>query len=143
MVTRYQTANLKPKIPSSFNAITTSITYPTSYSQAIKYPYWREAIQNEYNAFMKNGTWQLVSPDPKQNIVGCKWVFRTKRKPDGYVERYKARLVAKWYTQCPGIDFLDIFNPVVKPNITRLLFSIVVSRGWKVTHINISNIFFT
>lgn len=46
------------------------------------------------------------------NIVGSKWVFRVKRKADGQVERYKARLVAKEFHQQPGIDFAEIYSPV-------------------------------
>jgi hypothetical protein len=49
----------------------------------------------EFEALLKNQIWALVPPHPKQNVVGCKWVFRIKRHADGSIERYKARLVAK------------------------------------------------
>lgn len=54
-------------------------------------------MAEEYNALIQNGTWQLVPPSPSQNIIGCRWIFKTKLKVDGSLEGYKARLVAKGY----------------------------------------------
>ena len=51
----------------------------------------------EYNALMKNKTWHLVPPKKGSNIIDCKWVFKTKLKADGSLDRYKARLVAKGF----------------------------------------------
>ncbi|XP_019151008.1 PREDICTED: uncharacterized protein LOC109147806 [Ipomoea nil] len=79
------------------HALTASTTDPTCYSQAVGHPQWRDAIDQEFNALLHNNTWQLVPATPNMNIVGCKWVFRTKRKANGSVERYKARLVAKGF----------------------------------------------
>ena len=70
---------------------------PTSVSQAVSHPHWREAMSNELTALMQHGTWDLVLPLSNCKPVGCKWVFRVKRKADGSVDRFKARLVAKGY----------------------------------------------
>jgi hypothetical protein len=64
------------------------------------------------------------------NIVGSKWVFKTKHRPDGSIEKHKAWLVARGFTQQLGIDYGYTFSPVVKPAPVRLVLSIVVSRGW-------------
>ncbi|MDV3194038.1 MAG: hypothetical protein Q8835_03255, partial [Sweet potato little leaf phytoplasma] len=51
----------------------------------------------EFSALKEQGAWTLVPPIDNMNIVGCKWVFRTKYNPDGSVSYYKARLVAKGF----------------------------------------------
>ena len=60
---------------------------------------WRHAMDAEFSALMKNSTWSLVPRWPNNNVVGCRWVYKIKRKADGTLERYKARLVAKGYHQ--------------------------------------------
>ena len=99
-------------------------------TQALKDPKWRRAMSEEYDALVRNGTWELVPSDSIHNIVGCKWIFRTKRHSDGSVDRHKARLVAKGFHQRPGIDYHDTFSPMVKPSTIRLVISLAMSRGW-------------
>jgi hypothetical protein len=65
----------------------------------------------EYDALMKNKTWHLVPLMKGRNVVGCKWVYKIKRKQDGSLDRYKARLVAKGFKQRYGIDYEDTFRP--------------------------------
>jgi len=72
---------------------------PICYSSAAKHAVWRDAMFEEFNALLRNGTWTLVPPTSSMNIVGCKWVYRIKRKADGSVDRYKAHLVAKGFHQ--------------------------------------------
>ena len=75
------------------------------------------------------------------NIVGSRWIFKTKLKSDGSLERRKARLVAKGYHQQPGVDFDDTFSPVVKPTTIRLVLSCAISRHWPIHQIDIQNAF--
>jgi len=72
---------------------------PTCFSNDIKIPEWRQAMQTEFNALLQNQTWTLVPPQQATNLVGCKWVFKVKRKADGSIERHKARLAAKGFHQ--------------------------------------------
>lgn len=83
----------------------------------------------------------LVPPPPNINIIGCKWVFRTKFNPDGSIHMYKSRLVAKGYNQQPCIDYSKTFSPVIKSTTIRLILEIVVSRDWPVTQLDVNNVF--
>ena len=86
----------------------------------------------EINALLTNSTWELVPRSQAGNIIGCKWEYRVKKHSNGSIARYKTRLVAKGFHQCPGINYLDTFSPVVKPVVVRLLLSIVISQCWQV-----------
>jgi hypothetical protein len=82
---------------------------------------------DEIAALRTNRTWSLVPFHPSMNIVGSRWVYRIKRRVDGSIERYKARLIARGFTQQEGIDYSETFNPVMKQATVRLVFSIAVS----------------
>ena len=105
---------------------------PTCFTLASKSPHWRAAMNAEFTALMHNGTWSLVPPKPNMNLVGCKWVFWIKRKPDGSIKRYKAHLVAKGFHQQHGVDYGDTFSPVIKPTTIRIVLSLAVSSKWPI-----------
>ena len=112
---------------------------PTSVREAISQPHWREAMFAKLTAFMKHDTWDLIPPPSQCHPVGCKWVFRVKRKPDGSIDRFKARQVAKGYNQHPGLEYKETFNPVVKLAIIRI--TIVVLNGWSMRQMDTNNAF--
>lgn len=72
---------------------------PTCVSQALKSSDWRDAMSKEFDALVQQRTWDLVPRPPNINLIGCKWVYRVKRKANGDIDRYKARLVAKGFHQ--------------------------------------------
>ena len=75
---------------------------------------WKEAMKSEYSSLIKNDTWELVPPPERKNIVGSRWVLRVKRKEDGSIDRFKARLVARGYSQVRGVDYEEVFLPVAR-----------------------------
>jgi Reverse transcriptase (RNA-dependent DNA polymerase) len=95
----------------------------------------------ELGALAKNKTWQLVLLSPSKKAVWCKWVFTVKQNPEGRVERYKARLVAKEYSQIYGIDYDKIFTPVTKMSIVMTLISLAANEGWKLHQLDVKNVF--
>lgn len=73
----------------------TSSGEPQSLEEAVNNKHWKEAMDAEYMALIENKTWHLVPPQKGRNVIDCKWVYKVKRKADGSLDRYKARLVAK------------------------------------------------
>jgi histone deacetylase 1/2 len=114
---------------------------PESVAEAFGQPDWKNAMNEEYMALMKNDTWHLVPAKEGKNIIDCKWVYKIKRRSDGTIDRYKARLVAKGFKQRYGIDHEDTFSPVVKIATVRLVLSIAVSRGWTLRQLDVQNAF--
>jgi hypothetical protein len=111
---------------------------PTNWQESRSNKDWKDA---EYMALMRNKTWHLVPPEKGQNLIGCKWVWTTKRKSYGTIDHYKGRLVAKGYKQRNGIDYEDNFIPVIKSATIRLVLSIAVSRGWTIRQLDVQNAF--
>ncbi|KAM1956212.1 hypothetical protein ACFX16_025655 [Malus domestica] len=144
MITRAKSGIHKPNpryaMTATKHPILSSVE-PTCVSQAVKDPLWRHAMSNEFNALIRNGTWELVPFLPSHNLIGCKWVFRIKRHPDGTIDRYKARLVAKGFHQRPGVDFSDTFSPVVKPTTIRIVLHLAVTHGWPIRQLDVNNAF--
>ncbi|KAK1662372.1 hypothetical protein QYE76_050531 [Lolium multiflorum] len=99
------------------------------------------AMEQEYQALLRNETWTLVPPPLRVNVIDSKWVFKVKKHSDGTIERYKARLVARGFRQRYGLDYEDTFSPVVKPTTIRLLLSIAVTRGWFLRQLDVQNAF--
>jgi hypothetical protein len=73
--------------------------------------------------------------------IDSKWVFKVKKRADGTIECYKARLVEKGFKQRFGLDYKATFSPVVKPTTIRLLLSLGVTRGWSIRQLDVQNAF--
>ncbi|XP_071700588.1 uncharacterized mitochondrial protein AtMg00820-like [Rutidosis leptorrhynchoides] len=113
-----------------FNSAIYSEEIPTTIEQALKSKNWRKAMEVEMEALKKSDTWEKCILPQEKKPVGCRWVFTIKHKPDGTIERYKVRLVAKGYTQTYRIDYSETFSPVAKIDTVRVLFSVAANKGW-------------
>ena len=71
----------------------------------------------EIESIEKNDTWELTDLPKGYKTIGVKWVYKTKLKDNGKVDKYKARLVAKGYKQKFGVDYLEVFALVARHDI--------------------------
>ena len=103
MITRSKNGISKPKAFIAIQALTAKIDYtklePPSFKIVVQYPQWSKAMDEEFEALQRQGTWIFVPSYPCQNVVGCKWVYKLKRNSDGSISHYKAKLVAKGFHQ--------------------------------------------
>jgi hypothetical protein len=112
---------------------------PFTYREAMSSEHadeWRDACQYEIDALAKNGTWTLVDLPAGRKTVKSKWVF--KRKSDG---RFRARLVAKGFTQIQGIDYDETFSPVARFESLRLLLALAALENWEIHQMDVKSAF--
>ncbi|KAJ0496011.1 putative RNA-directed DNA polymerase [Helianthus annuus] len=101
---------------------------------------WERAMKDEMSSLDKNKTWVLVKLPPDKRALQNKWVFRVKEEHDGS-KRYKARLVVKGFQQKKGVDYDEIFSPVVKMTTIRLVLSIVVAEKLHLEQLDVKTAF--
>lgn len=118
-----------------------SYSEPKCVTEAIKDPAWCDAMLVELNALERNNTWQIVQLPAGQSVVTCKWLFKLKFNSDGTLERHKARLVARGFTQLHGIDYSETFAPVARMITVRTLLAIAVARNWQISQMDVTNAF--
>ena len=102
---------------------------------------WKDALQSEINSLNENDTWKLVPRPNNVNIVGNRWVFKVKCKSDGSIDRHKARLVAQGFTQTQGIDYDEVFSPVVRMAAIRSLLALANAHDLEVHQMDVHTAF--
>ncbi|RHN42089.1 putative RNA-directed DNA polymerase [Medicago truncatula] len=95
----------------------------------------------EMKSIEKNRTWQLVDLPKGKDAIGLKWVYKTKYNEDGSVQKYKARLVVKGYSQQPGVDFNETFAPVVRMETIRTVLALAAQLELQVFQLDVKSTF--
>jgi hypothetical protein len=129
---------------SSFTSFLASIHClfePFSYKETILDPFWQQTMDEELSALHKINTWDLVPLPPGKSVVGCRWMYKIKTNSDGSIERYKARLVAKRYSQQYGMDYEETFAPVAKMTTIHTLIVVASIRQWHISQLDVKNAF--
>lgn len=104
---------------------------------------WLEAMKKEMESLWKNKTWRLAEKQERQKLIDCKWIYKLKEGATiGEELRYKARLVTKAFTQKEGVDYTEIFSPMVKYKTIRFLLAIVAQFNWEFEQMDVKTTFF-
>jgi len=127
-------------INAAFNKANIASEDPRSLQEAREspeWPDWEKAIQNELDQLIQRNTWVSVDPPKEQVPIKNKWVFVKKYDKLGILTKYKARLVAKGYSQIPGMDYIDVFSPVVHLEPIRALLTLATDQDWEIQQMDV------
>ncbi|CAI7842701.1 unnamed protein product [Closterium sp. NIES-54] len=119
------------------------IPTPRSYAEAIEGPYssqWQAAMDAEMASWKSTGTYVDEIPPPGANIVRCMWIFRVKQPP-GSPPVFKARYVARGFSQRQGVDFFQTFSPTPKMTTLRVLQHVAAQRDYELHSLDFSTAF--
>jgi hypothetical protein len=114
---------------------------PIHFDDAVKSEKWRTAMDVEMEAIKRNGMWELMELPAGGKKVGVKWVYKTKLNEHGAVDKYKARLVVKGYSQQYGVDYTEVFAPVARMETIRLVVALAAQRGWTIYQLDVKSAF--
>ncbi|CAI7882102.1 unnamed protein product, partial [Closterium sp. NIES-53] len=119
------------------------IPTPRSYAEAIEGPYssqWQAAMDAEMASWKSTGTYVDEVPPPGANIVSGMWIFRVKRPP-GSPPAFKARYVARGFSQRQGVDYFQTFSPTPKMTTLRVLLHVSAQRDYELHSLDLSTAF--
>ncbi|CAI7799951.1 unnamed protein product, partial [Closterium sp. NIES-54] len=119
------------------------IPTPRSYAEAIEGPYssqWQAAMDAEMASWKSTGTYVDEVPPPGANIVSGMWIFRAKRPP-GSPPVFKARYVARGFSQRQGVDYFQTFSPTPKMTTLRVLLHVATQRDYELHSLDFSTAF--
>ena len=102
---------------------------------------WQDAAKLEMDNHISNGTWDLVDLPPGAKCISSGWVFWVKHNADSSIECYKARLIAKGYSQCPGFDYTEVFAPTFRYAAIRTIIALAAINDLHLRSIDISHAF--
>ena len=94
------------------------------------WPHWKEAMDHKYKSLKYTRTWRTVDCPPSRNVISCQWVFRLKRKANGSIDKYKARLVARSFLQVLGLDYTDTYAPVAHMVSFQTILTLTAHQDW-------------
>lgn len=138
-----------PNDPSTFSTQVkmqaNDVPIPKSYDEAMKSPYakyWQEACLEELNSIQGKGVYSEVEPDVSRKVITTRWVFTRKENPDdGTIERFKARIVVHGYKQEYGVDYDEVYAPVVGHTTIRCFLTHAAAKRMKVHHVDVKTAF--
>lgn len=118
-----------------------TIKEPTSFKEASQDERWMKAMEEEIQALEKNGTWEVSVLPEGERAIDNKWVYKIKFNSDGFIERFKARLVTRGDKQIKGKEYNATFSPVAKFATVRTLIALATIKELNLHQLDINNAF--
>jgi transposase InsO family protein len=133
----------RPKPFSSYMALMCDLLEeePTCFEEAIQRKEWADAMTEEYQSIMKNEVWEIVPRPKNKDVVFSRWLFKIKHAADGSIEKYKARFVARGFSQKEGIDYEETFAPVARYTSIRTIIALAAKMKWKLHQMDVKTAF--
>eukprot|EP00253_Pinus_taeda_P015738 PITA_15738 len=98
-------------------------------------------MQEEYSSIMKNDVWKVVPRPEGKSVVTSRWIYKVNHAADGSFEKFKARFVARGFSQVEGVDYEETFTPVARYTSIRSIISIAAEMGWKIHQMDVKTAF--
>ena len=114
---------------------------PTTYEEASRHQVWKDSITNEFQSIMKNDVWEVVSRPQGKSVVTSKWIFNIKHEQYSSMEKHKARIVARGFSQKEGIDYDETFALVTWYTSIITIIAIASAMGWKLHQMDVKTAF--
>jgi hypothetical protein len=133
----------RPKPFSSYMALMCNLLNeePTSFEEAIQKKEWADAMTEEYQSIIKNDVWEIVPRPKSEDVVSSKWLFKIKHAADGSIEKYKARFVARGFSQKEGINYEETFAPVARYTSIKTIIALAAKMKWKLHQMDVKTAF--
>jgi hypothetical protein len=113
----------------------------TFFEEAIQKKEWADAMTEEYQSIIKNDVWEIVPKPKSKDIVSSKWLYKIKHVADGSIEKCKARVVARGFSQKEGIDYEETFAPVARYTSIRTIIALAAKMKWKLHQMDVKTTF--
>jgi hypothetical protein len=114
---------------------------PSTFEEAAGQQVWKDAMVEEYNSIMKNDVWEVVLRPEGKSVVTSRWLYKIKYVVDGSIEKFKARFVARGFSQVEGVDYDETFALVARYTSIRAVISIAAEMGWKIHQMDVKTTF--
>ena len=114
---------------------------PTCFEDATKQKEWVDAMVEKYQSKIKNDVWEIVPRQKDKSAVSSKWIFKTKHSANGSIEKYKARFIARGFSQKEGIDCEETFSPVARYTSIRIVLALEAKNKWKLHQMDVKTTF--
>jgi hypothetical protein len=135
--------SIPPQRYSGYAALMSDIveSEPTCFEEANARQVWEDSMMEEYASIIKNDVWEIVPRPKNKSVVSSKWIYKIKHVVDGNIENYKARFVARGFSQKEGVDYDETFAPVACYTSIRAVMSIATQMGWRIHQMDVKTTF--